>query len=298
MQICSMIDLSGIYRRRFGFILQAMSGPRKITLIYFKVGIMNISARVGAILCVTVAFALWANGCVSENENKEMGKAEVEAIVRDYIKNNPQEITAAVKQFEQQQRQAQEQAQLNQALQQRVEVPIGSSPSQGPSDAPITIVEFSDFQCPFCARSVPTIQALRANHPDQTRLVFKNAPLDFHTQAPAAHKAAMAAGEQGKFWEYRQILMAHQQEWAKEVDGKEKFIAYATQLEMDIAKFEKDMQNPEYEKVMTEDNALAKKLGVQGTPTYFINGAMVVGARDLGYFEKVLSEVAKSMAIK
>ncbi|MDH5511418.1 MAG: DsbA family protein [Nitrospinota bacterium] len=227
-----------------------------------------------------------------------MDQQEVEKIIQEYIRNHPEEVAAAMQKFQVEQRRAQEEAELKQALANRVEAPVGDSPTQGPANAPLTIVEFSDFQCPYCANSVGTIHTLMQKYAGKVRLVFKHTPLPFHDKAPAAHKASMAANEQGKFWEFRQILMATQKDWEKEENGKAKFITYAKQLGMDAARFEKDMDNPKYQSALEEDMALAKKLGVRGTPTYFLNGARVVGARGLDYFEKVISQVANDAAGK
>jgi protein-disulfide isomerase len=222
-----------------------------------------------------------------------MDKNEVEGIIREYIKAHPQEISAAMKKYEADERAAAQEAAVKQALANRKTVPTNGSPSTGPATAPITVVEFSDFQCPYCARSVGTITQLMANHKGQIRLVFKNAPLPFHDKAPGAAKAAMAAEAQGKFWEYREVLMTKQNEWSQSADPKANFVAYAKDMKMDGARFEKDMSNPAFQKRLDDDKAVGAPLGVQGTPTYFINGAMVVGAQELSQFERIVAEVAK-----
>jgi len=222
-----------------------------------------------------------------------LDKKEVEAIVREYIKNNPQEISAAMQKFEADQRAAAQEAAVKQALANRKTVPIKGSPFTGPAKAPVTIVEFSDFQCPYCARSLGTINQLMNNHKGKIKLVFKNAPLPFHDKAPAAAKAAMAAHAQGKFWEYRDALMAKQNEWGQAADPKANFVAYAKEMRLDVARFEKDLANPAFEKRLEEDKAVGAPLGVQGTPTYFINGAMLVGAQDISQFERIVMEVSK-----
>jgi protein-disulfide isomerase len=89
-------------------------------------------------------------------------------------------------------------------------VDISNAPSQGQESVPVTIVEFSDFQCPFCARALPSVQQLMKVNQDNVRFVFKNFPLDFHPDSPLAHMAALAAGEQGKFWEMHDLIFAHQ----------------------------------------------------------------------------------------
>ena len=249
--------------------------------------------RISAISIFSALFIMIAaNGCAKKEEVKHLDKKEVEAIISEYIRSHPQEILAATKKLEQEQRAAQEEAQLRQALANRVDVPSGDSPSHGPADASITIVEFSDFQCPYCARSLGTVATLMERHKGKARLLFKHNPLDFHKQAPLAHKASIAADKQGKFWEYRQQLMSSQSEWGQAADSRGKLIEYAKELNMDVAKFEADMDNPESQENLDNDLALGAKLGVQGTPTYFINGVKVVGARDLAHFEKVIATIA------
>jgi protein-disulfide isomerase len=244
-----------------------------------------------ALLCG--ALALSAGCAEKKTATAEEKKKEMESAVRDYIKNHPEEVVAALQSGQEKQRQAQEEAEIKQALANRVEVLIGDSPSQGPADAKITIVEFSDFQCPFCARSMETIDALMDRHKGGVRLVFKNAPLPFHDKAPDAAKAAMAAGFHGKFWEYRAKLLGNQNEWGKAADSKALFVKYAKELGLDTARFEKNLADPVFQKRLDEDKAAAEKLGVGGTPTYFINGVRVTGARDISLFEKVIAEVAK-----
>jgi len=222
-----------------------------------------------------------------------MDKKEVEAIIRDWVKAHPQELTSSVKQFEAQQKVAAQEAAVKQALANRFTVPSDGSPSTGPANAPITLVEFTDFQCPYCARSVATISQVLRNHDGQIRMVSMQAPLPFHAKAPDAAKAAMAAEAQGKYWEYRETLMAKQNEWSQAADSKPNFIAYAKELGLDLKRFEKDLDNPGYAKRLASDRAVASALGVQGTPTFFINGAKIVGAQELGQFERVVAEVMK-----
>ena len=240
-----------------------------------------------------LAMVLFLSMMMAAPRAMALDKNEVEGIIKEYIKTHPQEISAAMKKYEADERAAQAEMAVKQALANRKNVPTAGSPSTGPANAPVTVVEFSDFQCPYCARSAPTINQLMANHKGKIRLVFKNAPLPFHDKAPAAAKAAMAAEAQGKFWEYREALMAKQNEWSQAPNPKTNFIAYAKDLKMDAARFEKDMANPAFQKRLDEDKAVGAPLGVQGTPTYFINGAMVVGAQELSQFERIVAEVSK-----
>ncbi|MBI4664918.1 MAG: thioredoxin domain-containing protein [Nitrospinae bacterium] len=218
-------------------------------------------------------------------------RAEVEAIIRDYIKKHPEEIAEALQKHMESQRARQEEAAFQQALRDRVSVPLEGSPSLGPDKAQFTIVEFSDFQCPFCARAVGIIHDLVSKHRGKIRLVFKQLPLPMHAKAQDAAKASLAANAQGKFWEYREKLMATQAEWGPAPNARALFLKYAREMAMDVNRFEKDMAKPEFQKRIDADMQLAKKLNVNGTPAYFVNGVKITGARELEYFEKVMNAV-------
>ncbi len=146
-------------------------------------------------------------------------------------------------------------------------LPIGSSPIQGKKEAPVTIVEFSDYQCPYCARVQPTLKQVLAAYPDDVKLVFKDFPLSFHKQAKNAAKAARAAGEQGKYWEMHDLLF---KDFNKLTDDSYK--QYAAQLKLDEAKFLADFNSSKYDALIEQDINLGRSAGVSGTPTLFVNG--------------------------
>ncbi|MDR2731774.1 MAG: thioredoxin domain-containing protein [Fibromonadaceae bacterium] len=145
---------------------------------------------------------------------------------------------------------------------------IEGSPSIGNPKAKIVIVEFTEFQCPYCARIAPYLDSIARAHPEKIRMVYKNFPLSFHTAAPAAAAAAMAAQNQGKFWEYRWALAPHFQSL-----NDSTFIATAQQVGLDIEKFKKEMVLDEAKQaIIKRDMDLGMKVGVQGTPNFYING--------------------------
>lgn len=222
-----------------------------------------------------------------------MDKAEVEAIVKEYIKNHPEELAQSLQRFSEAQRERQEDEGFKRALAERVNVPVAGSASIGPDNAQFTLVEFSDFQCPYCARSVGTVKEFMKKNQGKIRLVFRHMPLPNHAKAPDAAKAAMAAGEQGRFWDFRDKLMATQGEWSSSADHRQKFAKYAREMALDVGKFERDMGKPEYQKKIDEDVAYAHTIGVNGTPSYFLNGVRITGARELAYFERVLAAVSR-----
>ncbi len=166
-------------------------------------------------------------------------------------------------------------------------IPIGTSPVLGSATAPITIVEFSDFQCPFCSRGADTVEQLVKKYPNDVRVVFKHNPLPFHSSAPDASKAAMAAGEQGKFWEMHDILFKNQKEF-KDANMKEMTSGFAKQIGLDVAKFQKDFADPKFDQIIKDDLALGSKLGVRGTPHFFINGERLSGAQPIDKFEAIV----------
>jgi protein-disulfide isomerase len=164
-----------------------------------------------------------------------------------------------------------------------VKVDIGKSPVKGSDDAPITIVEFSDFQCPFCSRGAQTLEDVVKEYPGKIKIVFKNLPLPFHPEAKPAAIAALAAGKQGKFWQMHDKLFANQNAL-----GSDLYPALAKELGLDVNKFTKDLGDAELAKQVEEDAALAASLGIQGTPGFFVNGVQIRGARPLPYFKAIV----------
>ena len=146
-------------------------------------------------------------------------------------------------------------------------LPIGSSAIKGKKEAPVTIVEFSDFQCPYCARLQPTLNQVLAAYPEDVKLVFKDFPLSFHQQAKNAAKAARAAGEQGKYWEMHDLIF---KDFNKLTDDSYK--QYAAQLKLDEARFLADFSSNKYDALIEQDINLGRTAGVSGTPTLFMNG--------------------------
>lgn len=165
------------------------------------------------------------------------------------------------------------------------EVEIGPSPTKGPDSAPVKIVEWSDFQCPFCQRANPTLAQVEQEYGDKVQLVFKHMPLSMHSKAPAAHKAAEAARIQGKFWEMHDLIFSDQRGMSEE-----KYVEYAKQLGLDVDKFNQDRNSPQVEARLAQDMAQASKLGVTGTPAFFVNGRYLSGAQPFSSFKVLIDE--------
>jgi len=167
----------------------------------------------------------------------------------------------------------------------KVEVNDGGRPSRGPKNAKVTIVEFSEFQCPFCARFKPTIDQIVNEYPKDVRHVYRHNPLPFHQNAKPAAYASICADRQGKFWEYSSVLFKNQA--ALDSANLRK---YAGDLQLDLAKFDSCLVDPSVAKVVDEDQAYAASVGARGTPTSFVNGVLFSGAQPYEALKKVVEE--------
>jgi protein-disulfide isomerase len=144
----------------------------------------------------------------------------------------------------------------------------GDSPTRGPKDAKVTIVEFSDYQCPFCSQAEPLVDQVMQAYPKDVQRVYKQFPLtSIHPNALPASKAALAAGKQGKFWEMHAKLFGNQREL-----GPDSYKKWAEELKLDVARFEKDMSSPEVQAQIDKEGQEARAADVTGTPTIFVNG--------------------------
>jgi protein-disulfide isomerase len=169
----------------------------------------------------------------------------------------------------------------------RREVAVESGdPSLGRASAPVTLIEFSDFQCPFCQRVAPTLKKLRETYGDKVRIVWKDFPLtQIHPQAFKAGEAAHCAGDQGKYWEYHDRLFANQE--LLQLDDLKK---HATELGLDAAAFNACLDGSKYGERVRDGVAQGTRLGVNSTPTVYINGRMLSGAQPYETFVSVIDE--------
>jgi protein-disulfide isomerase len=161
-------------------------------------------------------------------------------------------------------------------------------PARGPANAPVTIVEFSDFQCPYCGREYPVIERLMKEYDGKVRLVFRHYPLDFHPFAQKAAEAGACAQEQGKFWELHDKMFTNQTKLA--VDDLK---GYAKSLGMDAAKFDKCLDSGEKKQQVDEDLKAGSAAGVNGTPAFFINGVFVNGAQPYDQMKQTVDRELK-----
>ena len=167
----------------------------------------------------------------------------------------------------------------------RLPVAVGDAPVRGNPAAPVTVVEFSDFQCPFCVRARPTVVRVREAYGDKVRWVFRHFPLAFHEQAEKAGEAAACAGDQGKFWEMHDRLWTTNSK-LQVPDLK----ADAAALGLDTASFDRCLDSGRHAGLVEKDMEAGSSYGVSGTPAFFVNGRPLVGAQPFEEFQKVIDD--------
>jgi protein-disulfide isomerase len=170
-------------------------------------------------------------------------------------------------------------------------IPLAGSPSRGPGDARVTLVEFADFECPHCRAAVPMIDAVLAAHADNVRVVYKFVSLPMHVRADPAARAAWAAGQQGKFWEMEHLLFERQENLER--GDLER---YAHILKLDLARWKVDMDSPAAKDRMEQDHRLWEDLKLKGTPTLYVNGRELDLEADEILEERVATELGVAPA--
>ena len=173
-------------------------------------------------------------------------------------------------------------------LEDPVKIPVDGAPVLGPANAPITLVEFSDFQCPYCVAATPQLQALVKAYPTQVKLIFKEYPLDIHSHAAFAAAAALAAHRQGKFWPMHDALFAHHDDLSDQ-----NVLALAKGIGLDMQRFERDLHSTAVEQTVEQDIADGDRAGVEGTPTLFIDGQRFNGPLVMQILKPIVGEQLK-----
>jgi protein-disulfide isomerase len=177
-------------------------------------------------------------------------------------------------------------------LEDPIVIPVGGAPSLGPQNASITLVEFSDFQCPYCAAAAPELAAVLKAYPTQVKLIFKEYPLDTHSQAALAAAAAVAAHKQGKFWPMYDAMFAAHNDLSRD-----NLVALAQKNGLDLKRFEADLDSTEVKEAITRDVQDGDRAGVSGTPTLFIDGQRYNGPIELESLKPVLDAELKHPAL-
>jgi protein-disulfide isomerase len=176
-------------------------------------------------------------------------------------------------------------------LEAAVKIPTQGAPLIGPANAPITLVEFSDFQCPYCAKAVLQLKALMRAYPTQVKLIFKQFPLDSHSQAALAAAAALAAHQQGKFWELHDAMFADRTHLSRQ-----NIQAMAGKLGLDMPRFEQAWDSAPIRQAVVHETKEGELVGVDSTPTIFIDGQKYNGSLELDALRPVIEGELKHPA--
>jgi predicted DsbA family dithiol-disulfide isomerase len=176
----------------------------------------------------------------------------------------------------------------------RIEVAEAEAPSKGPEDAPVTIVEFSDFQCPYCSRVVPTLDKVAESFGDQVRIVFRQFPLNnIHPQAQKAAEASLCADDQGRFWEMHDTMFQEQKAL-----GLDQLKEKALRLELDMDRFNECLDSGRYADRVAADLQAGSEAGVQGTPAMFINGRFLNGAQPYEQIAQIIKDELRRLEVE
>jgi len=163
---------------------------------------------------------------------------------------------------------------------------------KGSTEAPIQVIEYSDFECPFCSGAVENLNAALEEYGDDVAVTFRNFPLNMHRNADLMARAAEAAGLQGKFWEMHDMIFENQKEWSKSSSPKSSLLIYAESIGLDKVKFEKDLESPFVKSAVKQDKDSATSAGVNSTPTFFVNGKLYKNPGSKQGFIKIFEETA------
>ncbi len=170
---------------------------------------------------------------------------------------------------------------------------VGEGPARGPADAPITLVEFSDYQCPFCKSAEALVEQVLERYPTQVRLVFRQFPLDnIHPQARGAAKASLCAQDQGKFWEFHQVLFRESPKL-----GEEELKNYASEVGLDRAAFDACLAEDRHAPTVQADVQAGERIGVAGTPAFYVNGLPIAGARSADHFAVLIDQELERLGL-
>jgi protein-disulfide isomerase len=213
-------------------------------------------------------------------------KETLKAAIIQVLREDPKLVYDALNTY-QQQMAGNSQQQLENSFKNPVSIPVRpENPAKGPEKAPITIISFMDFQCPYCTRAIATLNSLMDKYPGKLRLVYKNNPLENHAAALDAAKAALAAHRQGKFWEFRDLLYADMSQL-----NEEGYVRLAKNLGMNLDAFNADRRSEAIARVIAADQEEAMKNNIRSVPFFVVNGVMVKGAKDIGYFSSVIDRL-------
>lgn len=217
--------------------------------------------------------------------------AAIEEQVLEILREHPEVIVESLERYQKQQYEKQQKLRktLLEEFKTNPQKLIAQSPVTRKIQNKIVLVEFSDFQCPYCAKASETLSKFINKHRDRVVLVYKHFPLSIHPQAIPAAASAWAAAQQNKFWQYHDALFKEQEQL-----GESLYVATAQKLGLDMEKFNRDRNSSQAQAAIEQDIQLANQLGINGTPLFIIKDKVFSGAIELSEFEKLLAEVSQS----
>lgn len=227
----------------------------------------------------------------SQAGNPQLTDAQLQAKVLQILREHPEAIVESVRAYQQKQQDKQQQAQkaFLDGMKANPKSVVGQSPATGAAQEKVVLLEFSDFQCPYCRKAHETLKQFMASHKDKVTLVYKFLPLtQIHPHALSSAKAAWAAGQQGKFWEFHDALFTQQDKL-----GEPLYVATAKALNLDLTRFDQDRNSNAASAAIQKDVEAAQQLGVTGTPFLVMNGDPISGAAELPELEALLAQVSK-----
>lgn len=241
---------------------------------------------------IVLCIGLFACSIPTQAGNAQTTDPQLEAKVLQIIRNHPEVILESVKTYQQKQQEQQQQSQKSmlQGMKANPQSVIGNSPTTGSKTQKVVLVEFSDFQCPYCAKAHETLKEFMSTRQNKVTLVYKFLPLtQIHQEAMNSAKAAWAAGQQGKFWEFHDAMFTQQDKL-----GEPLYVATAKALNLDIQKFDQDRKSEAASAEIQKDVEMAEKFGVAGTPFLVMNGEPLAGAVQVPELEALLAKVGQS----
>ena len=214
---------------------------------------------------------------------------DVEQQVLQVIRKHPEVILESIRDFQKQQQKKEKQEKLSllQSIKNNRKQFIRDSPTLGRKNSKEILIEFADFQCPYCADVHSTLKQFVANHEDDVMLVYKHYPLvQIHAESMTAATAAWAAHQQGKFWQFHDFLFVHQNQL-----GESLYLQAAKDLELDLTRFEQDRKSQDAHTAVQKDVELAEKLGISGTPFFVMKEETFSGAVQESFLENKLARM-------
>lgn len=243
---------------------------------------------IGLVLCVGLVSCSMPP---TKADNSKPTDSDLEAKVLEVIRKNPQVLVESLQAYQQKQAEQQQQAQkaFLEQMKSNPKAVIGDSPATGAKEQKIVLLEFSDFQCPYCSKAHQTLKQFMATRQNQVTLVYKHLPLtQIHPEAMPSAKAAWAAGQQGKFWEFHDALFENQQKL-----GEPLYVATAKALNLDLQRFDQDRKGQAASAAIQKDVDMAEQLGVTGTPFLIMNDQVIANGAQLDSLEAALKQVSQ-----